>query len=123
MNMNSGGFFIPSFEEGLSRRIKQRSRYQKLGATGRAAQERQRAASREVKQLSNASRCLTSPRCAVSKVAFHFLERRIVPSSKEGIKIHHYSGSSPNHQPSATSPTKAGIWEFEQISKVWLNEY
>jgi hypothetical protein len=29
---------------------------------------------------------LTSPRCAVSKVAFHFLERRIDPSSEEGYK-------------------------------------
>ena len=28
------------------------------------------------------------PRYAVSKVAFHFLERLSDPSSKEGIKIH-----------------------------------
>jgi hypothetical protein len=55
---------------------------------------------------------LTSPRCAVSKVAFHFLERRIVPSSKEGIRIHHYSGSSRTNHRWATAPTKAGSWPF-----------
>jgi hypothetical protein len=45
---------------------------QEFGATG------------EVKQLLKQASDL--PRCAVSKVTFHFLERRTAPSSKEGIK-------------------------------------
>jgi hypothetical protein len=61
---------------------------------GRAAQARQRAASREVKQLLNRYKCLTSPVAPKSKVALHNLVRRDNPSSKEGIRIHDYSGSS-----------------------------
>ena len=41
------------------------------------------------------NRCLTSPSRRPLEVALHYLIRRDNPSSKEGIKIHHYSGSSP----------------------------
>ena len=35
------------------------------------------------------NRCLTSPAARLLKVAIHLLDRRGVPSSKEGIKILH----------------------------------
>src|SRR5262249_17743532 len=106
MNLNSGGFLAPPLRRGCRAESNKAALPQEFGATG------------EVKHLFRCRTCLTSPRCAVSKVAFHFLERRRVPSSKEGpkstaiqihlqastlrlmqrspseegIKIHHYSG-------------------------------
>jgi len=54
----------------------------KIGAAGREAQARQRAAVREVKPLLQQVSDL--PRRAESKVAWHLLDRRSAPSSKEG---------------------------------------
>jgi hypothetical protein len=54
---------------------------------------------------------MTSPRCAVSKVAFHFLERRIVPSSKEGTRIHHLFKIDPYAKlPPRGGPVK--VWDY-----------
>jgi len=54
----------------------------KIGAAGREAQARQRAAVREVKPL--LLQVSDLPRRAESKVAWHLLDRRSAPSSKEG---------------------------------------
>ena len=55
---------------------------------GRAAQARQRAASKKVKHAYN--RCLTSPSRRTLEVAPLYLIPRDNPS-EEGIRIHHYS--------------------------------
>jgi len=83
MNGNCTGVVYPSFEEGRPRRSNNVSLPSKIGAAGREAQARQRAASREVKSLLHEWSDL--PRSADSKVAWHLLDRRCTPSSKEGI--------------------------------------
>src|SRR5215471_16562052 len=77
MNLNSGGFLSPPSRRGVAPNQIMERYLQNSARRGRSN--------------TCCRTCLTSPRCAVSKVAFHFLGRRIVPSSKEGLKIHHYS--------------------------------
>ena len=67
----------------------------------------------EVKHLCAFGKCLTSPRCAVSKVAFYFLERRIVPSSKaqlskfEKQSFSHWEKVALQRRMRAARPTRA----------------
>jgi hypothetical protein len=73
-----------TLEEGVAAPYKQMSRYLGQGAAGRAAQARQRAASSVVSLII----CIALsdlPGRADVKVARHLLDRRIRPSSKEGI--------------------------------------
>jgi len=77
-----------AFEEGRPRRSNGGTLPQEIGAAGREAQARQRAAVREVKPLLQHVSDL--PRHADFKVALHLLERRGAPSSKEGIGASRY---------------------------------
>jgi len=74
---------LPSFDEGRPRRSNLGTLPQEIGAAGREARARQRAASREVKPLLQQVSDL--PRHADFKVALHLLDRRGTPFSKEGI--------------------------------------
>jgi hypothetical protein len=65
--------FLPSFEEGRPRRSNKMQRYLRLGAAG------------EVKHMSKVRQMFDLPRRAEAKVAWHLLDRRAAPSSKEGI--------------------------------------
>src|SRR6516162_1925759 len=70
IDLNTSGFLSPPLRRGCRAESNKVTLPRDFGATRRAAQGRQRAALREVKHRFRT--CLTSPRCAVSKVAFHF---------------------------------------------------